>query len=113
MFEFLITERVQHQKIAIYLKGLSVVPSSEGFTMTAFLPAYLQEIQTENQEIQICYVALPAGQEQDDLPAFHDFPHFESYQLLKGAKGYIPFVCCSLFTIQQTQQHQLIFPSWS
>merc|ERR1719445_1689330 len=26
-----------------WLKGLSVVPSSEGFTITAFLPAYLPE----------------------------------------------------------------------
>ena len=46
--------RTDHLKGQEYLKGLSLVPSSEGFTMTAFLPAYLGEIRCWNgQEISV------------------------------------------------------------
>ena len=40
--------RTDHLKDHEYLKGLSLVPSSEGFTITAFLPAYLSEIRRWN-----------------------------------------------------------------
>ena len=44
MFKIVITITInKHQvhDVSFYLKGLSLVPSSEGFTITAFLPAYL------------------------------------------------------------------------
>ena len=44
MFKIVITITInKHQvhDVRFYLKGLSLVPSSEGFTITAFLPAYL------------------------------------------------------------------------
>ena len=43
MFEIVITKkRYLHEfNVGFHLKGLSLVPSSEGFTITAFLPAYL------------------------------------------------------------------------
>ena len=36
-------DQIRGKKFDFYLKGLSLVPSSEGFTITAFLPAYLNK----------------------------------------------------------------------
>ena len=76
-------DQIRGKKFDFYLKGLSLVPSSEGFTITAFLPAYLNK--------NTCSVARkshvreigkkreksiqPAREQQDDLAALHDFPH--------------------------------------
>ena len=99
MFKIVITITInKHQvhDVSFYLKGLSLVPSSEGFTITAFLPAYLmynncvthtakaskgrfefrQRDLAKNGTIKDCKkLNSPARKQQDDLAALHDFPH--------------------------------------